>query len=58
MKYQKSTEESLKRTLGSLKTLRYKHNELKILYVMNKGSIVTINTPFGETGNTVPQQPE
>ena len=43
--------ESLRRTIGSLKTLWYKHNELKIFYVMNKRSIVTINTPFGETGN-------
>ena len=34
-----------------LKTLGYKHNDLKILYEMNKRSKVTINTPFGETGN-------
>ena len=34
-----------------LKTLGYKHNDLKILYERNKRSKVTINTPFGETGN-------
>ena len=41
----------LKDCLIELKTLGYKHNDLKILYEMNKRSIVTINTPFGETGN-------
>ena len=41
----------LKDCLIKLKTLGYKHNDLKILYEMNKRSKVTINTPFGETGN-------
>ena len=41
----------LKDCLIELKTLGYKHNDLKILYQMNKKSIVTINTPFGEAGN-------
>ena len=41
----------LKDCLTELETLGYKHNDLKILYEMNKRSIVTINTPFGETGN-------
>ena len=34
-----------------LKTLGYKHNDLKILYERNKRSKVTINTPFGGTEN-------
>ena len=41
----------LKDCLLELKTLGYKHNDLKILYEMNKRSKVTINTPFGETRN-------
>ena len=41
----------LKDCLIELKTLGYKHNDLKILYQMNKKSIVTINTPFGEAAN-------
>ena len=41
----------LKDCLLELKTLGYKHNDLKILYEMNKRSKVTINTPFGERGN-------
>ena len=41
----------LKDCLIELKTLGYKHNDLKILYKMNQRSKVTINTPFGETGN-------
>ena len=34
-----------------LKTLGYKHNDLKVLYERNTRSKVTINTPLGETGN-------
>ena len=34
----------LKNCLIELKTLGYKNNDLKILYEMNKRSIVTINT--------------
>ena len=41
----------LKDCFIELKTLGYKHNDLKILYEMNKRSIVTINIPFGETGS-------
>ena len=41
----------LKDCFMELKTLGYKHNDPKILYEMNKRSIVTINIPFGETGN-------
>ena len=41
----------LKDCLLEFKTLGYKRNDLKILYGMNKRSIVTINTPFGEAGN-------
>ena len=37
--------------LIELKTLRYKRNDLKILEKYLKRSKVTINTPFGETGN-------
>ena len=37
--------------LIELKTLGYKHNDLRILYEMNKRSIVPINAPFGERGN-------
>ena len=41
----------LKDCLIELKTLGYKRSDLKILYEMKKRSVVTINTPFGETGN-------
>ena len=41
----------LKDCLIELKTLGKKHNDLKILYEMNKRSLVTIDTPSGETGN-------
>ena len=41
----------LKDCLIELKTLGYKHNNLKIVYKMNKRTKVNINTPFAETGN-------
>ena len=42
----------LKDCLIELKTLGNKNNDLKILYEVNKRSIVNINNPIGETGNT------
>ena len=41
----------LKDCLIELKTLGYKHNDLRKLYEMNKRSIIAIYTPFGETAN-------
>ena len=41
----------LKDCLIELKTLGYKHSGLKMLYEINKRSIIVIHAPFGETGN-------
>ena len=42
----------LKDCLIELKILGHKHGDLKILYEMNKRSVVTINTPFGALETT------